>query len=427
MVRTGIFILLFILSAALSAQKQLAPVRHFDIFSGLPAKTLYNMCVDKRGFIWLAAENGLFRFDGQRFYQYTTRDGLCDNEIIEIFCDSKNRIWCSGYNGKISLLEKGVVNNDHGLIRNWQSRGFIFDIAEDAAGNIYMAGEKKQLLRIDTGLRVRELPVENTGTDMSLSAVTIYKNRLYVYTGMGVFVSGPLPGAEPLTLCLRYPRSDIGALFSSRRSGNIWSLEKDNSLFGLQNGERIEPPCPPGTSYRPLEVNERYLIIEYTYSGSILYDRHTQESYPLRLPDYARISDAISDIQGNIWISTRRNGLYVIRPGVYRNTELPAADPSLSVLTTTVSGGELLSVTAFGDVILQSEKGTRRHTFHTRNLRPLEYASVQKIKGEWYVTSDLMSEDKQIQGIHFFGYSNKESIGYRDSLLFLRTAYTVYL
>ncbi len=41
----------------------------------------------------MATENGLARFDGRNFKMYNTKDGLSDNEIIEMFTDSSGMFW----------------------------------------------------------------------------------------------------------------------------------------------------------------------------------------------------------------------------------------------------------------------------------------------------------------------------------------------
>ncbi len=61
--------------------------------NGLPSNSLYRSVIDKRGFLWIATETGLARFDGKNFRPYSTVDGLTDNEITDLFLDSTGTIW----------------------------------------------------------------------------------------------------------------------------------------------------------------------------------------------------------------------------------------------------------------------------------------------------------------------------------------------
>lgn len=66
---------------------------HYDIKDGLPSTTVYDITQDKDGFIWLATENGLSKFDGIHFKTFTTRDGLPDNAILKVHGDKKGRVY----------------------------------------------------------------------------------------------------------------------------------------------------------------------------------------------------------------------------------------------------------------------------------------------------------------------------------------------
>jgi two-component sensor histidine kinase len=58
--------------------------QHYRIKDGLPAKDITCITQDKRGFIWLGSENGISRFDGTSFTNYSTSDsilGLKNNYI----------------------------------------------------------------------------------------------------------------------------------------------------------------------------------------------------------------------------------------------------------------------------------------------------------------------------------------------------------
>jgi len=49
--------------------------------------------LDNQGFLWIATDNGLAKFDGKIFKIYTTAQGLPDNEITDLFIDSSQRLW----------------------------------------------------------------------------------------------------------------------------------------------------------------------------------------------------------------------------------------------------------------------------------------------------------------------------------------------
>jgi ligand-binding sensor domain-containing protein/anti-sigma regulatory factor (Ser/Thr protein kinase) len=64
---------------------------------GLPSNSIYKSVLDNHGFLWIATENGLAKFDGKNFKTYTTAQGLSDNEITDIFIDSSQRMWVTPF------------------------------------------------------------------------------------------------------------------------------------------------------------------------------------------------------------------------------------------------------------------------------------------------------------------------------------------
>lgn len=56
-----------IISSVLIGQDQIFKFKSFSIADGLNTKTVYNFAQDKKGFIWLATGNGLYRSDGYSF------------------------------------------------------------------------------------------------------------------------------------------------------------------------------------------------------------------------------------------------------------------------------------------------------------------------------------------------------------------------
>ena len=88
----------------LFAKAQEYTYTHYDIKDGMAGSTVYCSVQDKDNFMWFGTETGLSRFDGSHFTNFGSKEGLPDNEILKLFCDSRNRIWCSLFKKEICYI-----------------------------------------------------------------------------------------------------------------------------------------------------------------------------------------------------------------------------------------------------------------------------------------------------------------------------------
>jgi ligand-binding sensor domain-containing protein len=75
---------------------------HYTVDDGLPANEVYDVYEDSLGYIWVATDHGIARFNGLEFKNFTTQDGLCDNTVFSVKPDHDQRIWVRGLNGCLS-------------------------------------------------------------------------------------------------------------------------------------------------------------------------------------------------------------------------------------------------------------------------------------------------------------------------------------
>jgi len=85
----------------------------YTIEDGLPSNMIYRVVEDSIGFIWIATEAGVCRYDGSVFKCYTTLDGLPNNDVFNIYIDKKSRIWLSTFSDKVACIENGQVKIQH--------------------------------------------------------------------------------------------------------------------------------------------------------------------------------------------------------------------------------------------------------------------------------------------------------------------------
>ena len=66
---------------------------------GLPDIDFYNIIEDSKQFIWLAADKGLYRYDGQN-YDYYSHPKQRGNAVFGTLEDTKGRVWCNNISGQ---------------------------------------------------------------------------------------------------------------------------------------------------------------------------------------------------------------------------------------------------------------------------------------------------------------------------------------
>ncbi len=73
---------------------------------GPPSDEFNGLAVDKNGVLWCAsAEDGIFKYDGYSWQQFTTANGLIDNRITCVTVDSENRKWFGSIGGGLIMID----------------------------------------------------------------------------------------------------------------------------------------------------------------------------------------------------------------------------------------------------------------------------------------------------------------------------------
>lgn len=142
---------------------------------------------DKSGNLWFGTDGGgAYSFDGNAFTNFTTSDGLCDNNITSILKDSKGNIWFGSMNGGLSRYDGKSFTNfsqQDGNIGNNE----VWNIYEDKKGNIWFSSEGFGVYRFGGN------KLTNFGEKQGLgikAVQTIYedsKGRLWIGGGGGLY------------------------------------------------------------------------------------------------------------------------------------------------------------------------------------------------------------------------------------------------
>jgi signal transduction histidine kinase/ligand-binding sensor domain-containing protein len=98
----------------------------------------YSITRDRRGDLWFATTGGLVHVGDGGHRTYTTRDGLPDEGVHSIYEDRDGTLWVATVGGLARLKEGAVASfSKAGLLGE-----IVFEILEDAAGNLWMNGRQ---------------------------------------------------------------------------------------------------------------------------------------------------------------------------------------------------------------------------------------------------------------------------------------------
>jgi ligand-binding sensor domain-containing protein len=140
--------IIFLLSgAAMRTFGQSTYIAHFGIKDGLPSNNCYFTLQDSKGYIWVATDAGVSRFNGTSFKNFSVDDGLPDNQVLQLKEDRIGRIWFLSLNGKLSYFYNGLVFNEgnSNLLKLLKFNDIIVSFFEDSKGRIWFGSNKNRL------------------------------------------------------------------------------------------------------------------------------------------------------------------------------------------------------------------------------------------------------------------------------------------
>lgn len=305
------FLALFILNVYCISQEY--NYYHYDVKNGLSGNTVYAIDQDKDGFLWVATETGLSRFDGSHFKNFKREDGLNDNEIIGLFVDSKNRVWIFPFKNAIYYYYQGKIYNstNDSLLKQFNLKEEVYKASEDKDGNIIF---------LET-TRIHILSAKN-----QISEINKIDGRSFLVSGLGVLSNGNIGihvvlqgGDINIVSIYEYAKSKFSPKltfqndFFSRTSiiiNEYYWVIKGRLFFIIYNRKRNE--------YFNLKVPEHFHTISYvndscfaisTFSNTLLYNinqKRIVDSFLL-----GKVTNkCFSDSENNLWFATNTQGLY---------------------------------------------------------------------------------------------------------------------
>ncbi|MEJ7558926.1 MAG: two-component regulator propeller domain-containing protein [Pedobacter sp.] len=148
-----LFFSLFMLAGFISSNSysQSVFLQHFSTKNGLPSNNCYYSLQDSKGYIWIATDAGVSRFDGRVFENFSIDDGLPDNQILQLKEDRSGKIWFLALNGQISYFFNGKIYNQSNseLLRLLRFNSIVVSFFQDTKGRIWFGTNRNLLVMWD--------------------------------------------------------------------------------------------------------------------------------------------------------------------------------------------------------------------------------------------------------------------------------------
>jgi ligand-binding sensor domain-containing protein len=76
----------------------------------LANNTVWSIHEEANGIIWLATRGGLSRFDGEKFINFTKKQGLPDNKLSIVTQDQSGNLLIGSWGGGVSIIRKNKLD-----------------------------------------------------------------------------------------------------------------------------------------------------------------------------------------------------------------------------------------------------------------------------------------------------------------------------
>jgi ligand-binding sensor domain-containing protein len=304
--------------------------------------------VDKDGHLWFSIRGeGAYRYNGKSFINFTTKDGLCNNDVVVIIQDRSGNIILGTKNGickydgdkftkypvpdTLSItcmledkdgnlwfgaMNKGIYRYDGTNLTNFlykyehpffgeKREKFISDIIQDKSGNIWFSSWNGGGVCKYDGKNFKHylpsLDYYKTNQDKRRTGNT--QNSSYIF-----------PENNPFIQSQDYISDDMIFAMMEDKAGNIWFATRNHGAcrydgkiftrFGTKEG------FISGNAYAILEDQKGNLWFTTEEDGVWCYDGKTIKNFNEKdgLINNA-VMTVLEDKEGNLWFGTKWFGL----------------------------------------------------------------------------------------------------------------------
>lgn len=310
-------------------------IRQYGISAGLPNNRVVAIHQDAKGYLWFGTYEGLSRFDGYRFVNYSTRDGLGHSLINSIAEDGHGQIWVATNGGGVSLLlehsyestrfpnrESTTVDTRFVTFRLAESSGSnrVNKLVFDSAGNLFCGTDdgvyRAQADSLAAGAPLfQRLAVNATTAGSNGAGLCDQRGRVWLGSGSGLM---EVAGDQIRRYDVKYFKGEVRAIAESSRGelfaavgADVYEFISPPSVVEFGDWRKLPLHLSPGNGIDAMIADETGMLWIGTWRGLVKYlDGRASLNGPAQGLTEGKTRSLCQDREGNLWIGTWDLGVF---------------------------------------------------------------------------------------------------------------------
>lgn len=328
----GVFTLL-----GVEGMTQVPIYKHYTVRDGIAHDIAYQIIQDRYGYIWIGTDDGLSKFNGSRFKNYSYQNGLKSNYVIDVSEAERGEFYIGTWGGGLHSLQNDTIFQ---LSLSGNMTGKISRVYQLENGVVYgkknlnvFRQEKGSSVLEEYQLFVSDKTLEHVPVgERNYSDVSVTTGEILIDSVLYMFSSGTkIAKTQTIKGVYRYDGADFRLLkFEGIDDAYVTALWKENETFWLASGGQLLN-YEGAKLIRRFDVGIRdekiiqlqmhegkayFVTLDMAEGGRKIYSLDLTSGYLFdfskRLSITSLVSDFLFDQEGALWITTYGQGVYYL-------------------------------------------------------------------------------------------------------------------
>ncbi len=342
------------------------------------------MTQDTQGFIWIATDKGISKFNGSTFKNFTTQQGLPTNNIWDLQITPDQKIWFMSKAKELGYIYKDCVysfpneNKDEVMFpKNILEKGN--EIQFGYRNKFYLLTKKNEWKTIVKKYQKNNSYFLSTVIHPKIKEIYLTSNAILLYSKNGKLLKTVQKSFKKETL------SDIGqandSLLYFMNNSSYFLLNLNN--YKLTKRTFIEELNIKNIRLKRLKlINNELQLSGANFIAVLDSNYHVKRS--IKFPPKLNSHLSMIDKSGNAWLSTFKNGIYKLSTAK-QNAKYLLLNQKIGQINS-VRNKIIINVYNKGFYSYNLKNNTLNQIFSSKNL-PFCAVNIDSLDTEYYLTT----------------------------------------